>query len=349
MNISARVLRASAADRIPSHPFLTAKERERREMILNTGRTMMAQFGRHAIKMSDFAAAIRLSPATIRSHFCDLDNLLATILREHLMQIVASIGTVTRTTPYRARACRAAYLEATRTGLGAPTESHILLIRDRHLLPEDELASIEAIRDNIGEVLAGEHAGLTLAVLDTAHIHPDRMEAALIALLTNPADPDTAATQPGHAPPIPIAPFMPTIRPLRPHAPPAGRPEWPNRTPWEHDTPLPVRINATHGHTLGSVPMTGVPMTGVPITGVPIPGPAGIGAFWPGAPTAGAARTDVRGAAVPGTDGQRAAGPGAGALNAGALNAGAPNAGAPSNGAIMTEDLRNRAQRRASR
>ena len=353
MNISARVLRASAADRIPSHPSLTLREREQREIIVHTGRTMMAQFGHHAIKMADFAAAIRLSPATIRRHFSDLDNLLATILREHLMQIVTAIGTITRTTPGRARACRAAYLDATRTGLGAPTEAHLLLIRDRHLLPADELASIEAIRDNIGEVLAGEHAELTLAMLDTPQIHPSRMEAALLALLTTPADPDTAAAQPAGAPPMPVAPFLPRLRPLRPHAPPASRPEWPNTAPWEHPTPLPVRINGFPGSAFGALPTPGAPGAAVPRMEALGPGAPTTGVPREGAPRAGAqmAITQIGGAQTAGT--QQAWVPGTSAETAsmprmGAARFAAPMTGTPGHGAPVAEELRNRAERRAS-
>ncbi len=246
MNIPARLLRASADRTIHPSPFLTPRERERRETIINAGRTVMAQFGRHAIKMSDFASAIHISPAAIRRHFADLDNLLATILREHLNAIAKALGAVPHNAPNRQAARRAAYLAATRTALGAPSEAHLLLIRDRHMLPPDEQDSVEAIRDNIGDIIAGSQADLTLAILDTPQIHPSQMEAALAAMLATPiqfdqAEPDLAAA-PGPATRRPTLPMLVLSRALKTHSHDGRRADgsisWPSPGPWEHASDL---------------------------------------------------------------------------------------------------------------
>jgi AcrR family transcriptional regulator len=221
MPIPARLIRKHCDDIPGQRPQPCFRETERRERILDGGQAIMAIFGRAAIKLTDFAIGMRMAPITIRRHFPDMDSLLAEILRRHLCAIVTALGQVPRDTPNRAQAHRAAYLAATRTPLGAPTEAHLLLIRDRHLLPPDEFEPLEAQRLNIGDILAAGHAPAALALLDMPELSGAQIEAALAAI-ARPAAP-AQQPRPKHAaprlvhlqpPPPPLLP--PLLAPLLP-------------------------------------------------------------------------------------------------------------------------------------
>jgi AcrR family transcriptional regulator len=168
-----------------------------RTRILNGAQRLMANHGRGAIRLTDFALAMRMAPQTIRRHFVDLDCVLAQILHRHLMAIVRALGEIPRDAPNRASAHRSAYLAATRTLFGNPTEAHLLLIRDRHLLPPDLREPLEAHRAAIGEILAGPHATTALALLDTPELDATQIEAALTAI-TQAARPPISHLAPQH-------------------------------------------------------------------------------------------------------------------------------------------------------
>jgi AcrR family transcriptional regulator len=219
MPLPARIIRRQCDDLPGQRPFLSLKEEERCTRILDAGQMIMAIYGRAGIRMTEFALGLRMSPLTVRRYFPDLDHLLGEILRRHLQVIIRTIGTVPRDAPNRQQARRAAYLAATRTGLGAPTEAHLLLIRDRHLLPPDEAEPIECLRATIGDILAGEQAQVALALLDTPELNAAEIEAALAAVVR----PRQAAT-PQPEPPRPRheAPPLATIKLAKPR--PAARP-----------------------------------------------------------------------------------------------------------------------------
>jgi len=181
MNIPARILRARLDDIPGQRPAPSFRDEDTRTRILDCAQQLMAHHGRGAIRLTDFALAMRMSAQTIRRHFVDLDCVLAQILTRHLQAIVRALGEIPRDTPDRARAHRAAYLAATRF-LGAPTEAHLLLIRDRHLLPPDLREPLEAHRASIGEILAGAHAKAALALLDMPELDATDIEAALGAI-----------------------------------------------------------------------------------------------------------------------------------------------------------------------
>jgi AcrR family transcriptional regulator len=192
----------------------------------------MATYGRAAIGLTAFALGMRMAPATIRRAFPDMDYLLAEILRRHLRAIVAALAEIPRDAPHRDQARRAAYLAVTRTH-GAPTEAHLLLIRDRHLLPPDEAAPLEALRASIGDILAGPHAIAALALLDTPELTPTQIETALAAL-TNPPTPtqQTGQPQPPLGKPRLVHPQHPAQHAPAPHFPSAPtRQETPSALP----------------------------------------------------------------------------------------------------------------------
>ena len=205
MNKPARILRAIAESR-HQRPEPTPRELEREERILAVAQTVMAEAGRHTITFSSMALALRMVRSTLRLHFCDLDELLAAILHRHLRRLSYALGEVPQDAPDRPQKMRAAYLAATRTILGGYTEAHLLLVRDRHLLPPELLTSIDFIRHNLGDILAYGHAEEVLDLLDMRSLSAPRIEAHL-ALITAPA-PEPAE------PPITAAAPLPPTEPL---------------------------------------------------------------------------------------------------------------------------------------
>ena len=154
-------------DSLPGNqPRFNAREQDRQEQIVTAGRTLLAEFGAGSFTMNAFALALRMSPASIRRHFIDLDSLLVHILNRHLLTLSTVMGTLPRGANDKQAARRGAYLAHTRTALGGLTESHLLLVRDRHLLPQADFDRIEEIRANLGTLLAAEHVQTVLELLD---------------------------------------------------------------------------------------------------------------------------------------------------------------------------------------
>ena len=202
MTAPARILRAIAESR-HQRPEPTPRELEREERILAGAQTAMAELGRGAITFTSMALALRMVRATLRHHFCDLDELLAAILHRHLRRLSYAIGEVPQDAPDRPQKMRAAYLAYTRSDVGFHTDAHLLLVRDRTLLPEDLVTNIEAARRDLGDLLARGHAEAALNLLDTPSLDAPCIEAALAGIIA------TAAKQPKSAPPAPkqVAPI----------------------------------------------------------------------------------------------------------------------------------------------
>ncbi len=222
--IPARLLRAHADDMPGARYRLSSQERDREERIIAAGISMFARFGRAGVTMGNFAMSLRMSPATIRRHFPDLDALLAEILYRHLAALAAAIGEPVRQGDPAKAARRRAYLTASRTPYSAPTERHLLLLRDRHSLPPDLLQPIEAVRLQLGEMLAGDHAEAALSLLDTPTLQAPQIEAMLAALAPEPeivAVPDAIPPPPAASPPARSAA---PARDTRPPDTPAGMP-----------------------------------------------------------------------------------------------------------------------------
>jgi AcrR family transcriptional regulator len=186
MPIPPRILRAEIEDIPGARPKLNARERERQQVILTAGRRVLVNHGAAAIRLTDLATALGMSPGTIRRYFPDLDYLLGEILRAHLLALSSAIGQALHGIPFgaphRQGTARAAYVAATRTILGGLTEGHLLLVRERHTLPPDQLATIEQLREGLGEVLAGELGHAALALLDKPEFSAAQVEAMLRTL-----------------------------------------------------------------------------------------------------------------------------------------------------------------------
>lgn len=223
MHTPPRLLRAEIEDIPGARLQLSARERERQAVILAAGRRVLVNHGRAGIRLADLAIALGMAPGTIRRYFPDLDYLLGEILRTHLLAISSAIGNALRevmdaastgttpattlATPQRQAIARAAYLAATRTVLGGHTESHLLLMRERHHLPPDLLAGIEGTRDALGEILAGDHGAQALGLLDMPELSPAMIEGMLRVL----------------ALPARMAPRLQVVTPIKPPKPRAER------------------------------------------------------------------------------------------------------------------------------
>jgi AcrR family transcriptional regulator len=194
MHISARIIRAEAEALGCLPKYLTDRERERRDNILRLGRSVLARHGRDRVRFIDLAVGLNLTQAAIRRHFVDIDALLADIIRRHLRALVAELAKIPQNAPDRDRKRRAAYIAFTRTPMGTLTPDHLLLVRDRHLLPDDERLPIELLRDEIGRIFAGDNFAVALELLDQPYLDAQEIEAKLA--------PHTAARRPAapHAP-----------------------------------------------------------------------------------------------------------------------------------------------------
>jgi AcrR family transcriptional regulator len=192
----ARILRASY-DNHHKRPEQSAREQAREERILAGAQTVFAENGRHEVTLTSMALALHVVRSTLRHHFCDLDALLAAILNRHLVYLARIIGDAAHyDDPDAFRKRRAAYLAATRTILGGLTEAHLLLVRDRHLLPEDLLPHIEGFRNDIAHLVAGPDGRKILALLDSPEWTPDDIEALLAPHQPQPAQPPALAETP---------------------------------------------------------------------------------------------------------------------------------------------------------
>ncbi len=188
-------------DSIPGNqPSFNMREQDRQEQIVTAGRTLLAEFGARSFTLPAFALALRMSPASIRRHFIDLDSLLIHILNRHLLTLSTVMGTLPRGANDKHAARRSAYLAHTRTPLGGLTEAHLLLVRDRHLLPQADLDLIEDVRANLATLLNGEHAQAVIDLLDMPTMGLADIDAILAARTAHAAP----AGQPSPAPSRPI-------------------------------------------------------------------------------------------------------------------------------------------------
>jgi AcrR family transcriptional regulator len=228
MNTLARHIRV-IADALPgAQRTLTSTQLERQALIMATGRIAMARYGRATIAMPEFSMGLRLTPAQIRWHFPDLDNLFGAICRDHLKNLFAAINEAVAyaNDPDPCQAARAAYFGFTRTALGTFNEAHTLFLRDRHTLPEDEAASVNATYNRLPQSLGGEHGWYALELLNRENLTLADVENA-IAELANTAIANTA-----------IATIELANTAIAGTAPPArSTPTIVEATPAGHDTP----------------------------------------------------------------------------------------------------------------
>ena len=240
MTPSPRVCRAMV-EHLLGAPVLTERQQRREARILAAAQHLLVHFGSGCISFRALATALRISTATLAWHYTDMDALLGEILRRHLRLITEALAAVPRTAANRQPLLRQAYLRATRSAGGGLHEAHILLTRDRHLLPEDERGPIEHTLRAIGQALAGASgpealaglsgpealaglsgmealAGLSgmevLDLLNLAWIAPDQVEP-LVQALTEAQQPPSASQATIQQYPAPPAAAWPQAPPQR--------------------------------------------------------------------------------------------------------------------------------------
>jgi len=216
----ARILR-TYADSLPNaRRYRSPEEREMEDHILQAALPVLARSGRAYTSFSGLAFAIRVPLTKLRRHFADLDALLGELLTRHLRAISDELGKIPQNTPNCQAARRSAYLAATRTPYGAPTEAQILLLRDRHALPPDVAEPIEAMRQSIGDLLAYPNGALALAMLDTPGTDPAHIETMFAALTpaSAPKEEPAPAPLPTASPPLNRASLTGTTSLARPAA-----------------------------------------------------------------------------------------------------------------------------------
>ena len=196
----------------PHRPRPTERDRTRRAYILEAATSIFAAHGRTRITMRAFATAIAVSPTTIRHHVADLDHLFALTLAKHLDTILAAIGAVPHNRPDVQARRRAEYVRLTRDASQTLTRIHVLWLRERFTLPEDELHPLEQTLALIGALLAGDAGQTALLLLDSPHLDQTQIET-MLAAHTRPIAPElpaqSAATQPQAS-----RPDRPSIRAL---------------------------------------------------------------------------------------------------------------------------------------
>jgi hypothetical protein len=127
-----------------------------------------------------------VAAGSVRRLFCDLENVVGVILRDHLKMLEEVLSDISpRTRDCHARR-RAAYLAHTRIGPKTLSDAHMILVRDRFLMPDDERDPTELLRASVGELLAGDHAEVAFAMLDNPVFEIEQTEAVL-SLLPVPA------------------------------------------------------------------------------------------------------------------------------------------------------------------
>ena len=192
MRTPTRILRADADDIERGPPGLTSREQEQYERILAVAETVMARHGAHTMTLGGLTLALRMSSGALRRYFSDLDGLLATVIGRHLQNIARALGEIPQDAPDRPQKLRAAYRAFTRTTGGDFIDAHLLLVRDRLLLPKGLLSSIEATRLELGELLCPGYGALTIDVLDMRSLGGPTVEAALAAIAAAEREPAPA-------------------------------------------------------------------------------------------------------------------------------------------------------------
>jgi AcrR family transcriptional regulator len=202
MDITHRLLRQQAEEISPT--IFTEKQEACEARILAVAEGLMARHGRGHLTASALAAALRMSTAKLRWYFTDMDAVLGEILHRHLNALGKALRAVP-VGPDRPRQARAAWLAHTRLLFGGFIPGHQLLVRDRHLLPEDMREEIEQRLHTLAMQLGPGREVETLALLDTPCLSPAQIEAMLATLDEKPkADlilrPPAISTSPSPSP-----------------------------------------------------------------------------------------------------------------------------------------------------
>lgn len=184
MQANPRRLRARADSLAGGPPPLTRRQQLCYDRIMAIAPALLAEFGVQNITFAALALALRITPAAIRYHFIDIDDLLGVILLTHLATLHEALAHVPATEPNPEAARRTAYLAVTRGNDGRLTAPHALLVHARHTLPDDLQEQLEPRYAALAEIIAGERAATTLPLLDSPLFEPETIERMLAALVS---------------------------------------------------------------------------------------------------------------------------------------------------------------------
>ena len=173
-----RILRAIAEDLDPTILERNPREEHQFARIMEVAPTLLTFYNIDRITFTALAAAMKMSPPTLRHHFVDIPALLGHLIREHLRAISTALAQTPRDAPDRPRLRRAAYLEFTRKPLGAYTEIHLLMLNNLPGLPDDVRVPLITLQDQIASSLAApDQAEFVLSMLENPFMMPRRLEA----------------------------------------------------------------------------------------------------------------------------------------------------------------------------
>jgi len=168
--IPLRILRAHAEALSPTR--LTPRQQARQDRILLIASELIARFGRAAFSFSRLAQAMRYSTSTLRWHFADLDALVAHIAQRHVRNLNFYFNMIPEDAPDRVARLRAAYRASTRAPDGSLTAVHRLFLAERHTLPPEDLAAIEAATSRFPALLLPGLDPQNMALLDDPNVDP---------------------------------------------------------------------------------------------------------------------------------------------------------------------------------
>ena len=254
MSTPIRILRNHADEILGRYRNTSFVESERERKILDVAECLMIRCGRGDITMTALSGAMLMSLPTIRRHFADMDELLGAILLRHLKRLESAVAKISPDDQDCGPAKRAAYFAFTRTGYGAHTDIHHLLLREGPSLPPDVGGTVEDTRRALAVCLFGAGAPrIALALLDSLDLDAVGIESMLGALeavlrpAPHAADPVASPVIPLPRPPEPEpAPAAQTGPHFRPRRPLKGIAEAaaPDLATWSRRQPAPPRATA---------------------------------------------------------------------------------------------------------
>jgi AraC-like DNA-binding protein len=180
--VPARLLRACILDAGMELPTPTKSDIDKRPRILAAARTVFAKSWLYDVKLHKFARDLHMSPDTVARIFCDMESILAEILREHLHAVMAAIDAVPANTPDLIQARRAAYFAATRERNNNFVPDHKLYMQQCYFLPPDLKGPIEALHTEIGLRLSKDGSKIAIALLDAPVYTLDEVECMIAAI-----------------------------------------------------------------------------------------------------------------------------------------------------------------------
>jgi len=178
---------------------LTKRQLATRDRILAVAETLFGEFGFADFSFPRMAQALTIETRTLRRYFADLDELLATILLAHLQKLAATLAAIQPNTPNRGQKWREAYVAATHTMFGEVTDTHALLLKHRHSLPNDLAPVIQQMYAMLTLNLTANLGDEVMAQLDAPRPDLAAIESRLQAVAPPPPPPPPAPWQPDPA------------------------------------------------------------------------------------------------------------------------------------------------------